>query len=96
MFLTIALFSFLPEWGLANLDPYPGVIDLGRRTCEITLTLCPTGYEVPVIRTKEELDRIYAHSGYISNLHNYIKDKVNIPGYVNHKGIFSFAHKYIM
>ncbi len=63
MYLTFAFLS-LPGWALgANTDPDPGLIDLGGKECEEAHSSCPPGYDLPVIRTKEELDRIYEHYG---------------------------------
>ncbi len=63
MLLTFAFLS-LQGWALAvNMEPDPDLIDIGKKECNDAHSLCPKGYDLPVIRTKEELDRIYAHHG---------------------------------
>ncbi len=69
MLLTFAFISLL-GWALgANLEPDPGLIDIGMKECNEAHSSCPAGYDLPVIRTKEELDRIYAHYENISKFY---------------------------
>ncbi len=63
MLFTLAFLS-LQGWALAaNWDPYPDLLKFRDQHCNEAHALCPKGYDLPVIRTKEELDRIYASYG---------------------------------
>ncbi len=67
--LLSCLLLALPGWSLAaTRDPHPGIIDLGIRHCYEALSICPRGYELPVIRAMEELSRIQAHIGNTSKI----------------------------